>query len=114
MLAWIAGAVRPAPCTYQGDYIAQQGPIFDGPAIYAPQPTYAPSPTLNYTYGDYQDQGYVGPAVRYPTVRHSVRRNAVRVRNELPRGKGKPEIVRAKAEVRIYSRDRMDIKLYRR
>src|SRR3954465_12194882 len=38
--------VRPALCSYQGDYIAQQGPAYDGPAVIAPQPTYSPSPTV--------------------------------------------------------------------
>src|SRR5687767_15844522 len=56
-------AVRPAgPCVYQGDRIAQQGPVYDGPAIVAPQPTYAPSPTVNAAYA---------PAVRRTVMRRA-------------------------------------------
>jgi hypothetical protein len=36
------------------------------------------------------------------------------VKNDLPATKGKPQVVRARAEVRIYGPERMDIRLYRR
>jgi hypothetical protein len=98
--------VHPAPCAYQGDRIAQQGPVYDGPAIIAPQPTYSPSPTVG---------GYVHGPYRVEQER-AVRRSGVRrvsVNNELPAGKGKVEIVHARAEVRIYGTERMEIRLYR-
>jgi len=93
--------IRPAgPCVYQGDRIAAQGPTYDGPAIVAPQPTYAPSRTaVGYPYvpGRYQDAA----VMQMEPVRSM-------------RGEGTPQIVRARAEVRIYGPDRMDIRLYRR
>ena len=101
-------AVRPAgPCVYQGDRIAQQGPVYDGPAVIAPQPTYAPSRT----------------AVAYPYVPGRYQSAAVMqmepVRGKrgvfnLPSGEGTPQIVPARAEVHIYGPDRMDVRLYRR
>ena len=91
--------VRPAPCSYQGDYIVQLGPVYSGPAVIAPQPTYSPSPTM---------AGYVRGPYRAGPVRR------VSVKNELPEGKGKVEIVQARAEVRIYGSERMEILLYRR
>jgi hypothetical protein len=108
LLALLA-PVHPAPCSYQGDRIAQQGPIYSGPAIVAPQPTYSPSPTVGgYVHGPYRvaPERVVG---RAPVSR--VRR--VSVNNELPAGKGKVEIVHARAEVRIYGSERMEIRLYR-
>jgi hypothetical protein len=105
LLALLA-PVHPAPCAYQGDRIAEQGPIYDGPAIIAPQRIYSPSPTVGgYVHGPYrvQSEGVVR--------RSGVRR--VSVKNELPAGKGKVEIVHARAEVRIYGTERMEIRLYR-
>jgi hypothetical protein len=70
--------VRPAPCSYQGDYIAHQGPTYDGPAIVAPQPTYSPSRMV---------AGYVrGP---YRIVSERVVRSApvTHVRRLMPDGK---------------------------
>ena len=93
-------AVRPAgPCVYQGDRIAQQGPVYDGPAVIAPQPTYAPSRTAtgySYVPGRYQDAA----VMQMEPVRSM-------------RGEGTPQIVPARAEVHIYGPDRMDIRLYR-
>src|SRR6476661_3873791 len=69
--------VHPAPCAYQGDRIAEQGPVYDGPAIIAPQRTYSPSPTVG---------GYVHRAYRVQSE-GVVRRSGVRrvsVKNELP------------------------------
>jgi hypothetical protein len=123
LLAWLSGsAVRPAgPCVYQGDYMVQQGPVYDGPAVIAPQPTYSPSPTYaaEYVHGPYAVQRAApAPVVRRTTVRRvtrtTVRKPVVNVKNQLPPGKGKVQIVRARAEVRIYGSDRMDIRLYRR
>jgi hypothetical protein len=96
--------VHPAPCSYQGDRIAQQGPIYSGPAIVAPQPTYSPSPTV---------AGYVGGPYRVAPERVVGRVRRVSVNNDLPAGKGKVEIVHARAEVRIYGSERMEIRLYR-
>ena len=101
-------AIRPAgPCVYQGDRIAQQGPVYDGPAIIAPQSTYAPSPTVN---------GVLAPAVHRTVVRRGpvVKRTTVNVEGDVAPAKGKPQVVRANAEVRIYGPARMDIRLYRR
>lgn len=101
-------AIRPAgPCVYQGDRIAQQGPVYDGPAVIAPQPTYAPSPTVSAMYA---------PAVRRMVVRRApaVKRTMVYVEGDVAPAKGKPQVVRANAEVRIYGPERMDIRLYRR
>jgi len=103
LLEWLAGpyVVRPATCVYQGDRIVEQGPTYDGPAIIHPQPVYQPSVT--YPHG-------LRTAVVAPreTV---VRRTTVR---RTTRSSGKPEIVRANAEVKIYSPERMEIRLYRR
>src|SRR5919106_5510108 len=102
----ILDAVRPAgPCVYQGPRIAEQGPIYDGPAIVAPQATYAPTPTVNTAYV---------PAVRRTVVRRApvVKRTAVKVEGDVAPEKGKPQVVRANAEVRIYGPERMDIRLY--
>jgi hypothetical protein len=105
---------HPAPCEYQGPYIVKQGPVYDGPALVAPQATYAPSRTLNYVYGPYQPV-VAAPAVRHTTVERTVRKKTVvSMTNELPANKGKPQVVRARAEVRIYGPERMDIRLYRR
>jgi hypothetical protein len=101
-------AIRPAgPCVYQGDRIAQQGPVYDGPAVVAPQPTYAPSPTVSAMYA---------PAVRRTVVRRApaVKRTMVYVEGDVAPAKGKPQVVRANAEVHIYGPERMDIRLYRR
>jgi hypothetical protein len=139
MLAFMTGT-RPAPCPYQGDYMVKQGPTYGGPAVVAPQPTYAPTPTAaDYPYVSSQKSGSAlaaetGPArkrvVRSATVkrvavkstaakhaavkRAAGKRPVVNVKNELPPRKGKVQIVQARAEVRIYSPDRMDIRLYRR
>jgi hypothetical protein len=102
--------VRPAPCSYQGDRIAHQGPTYSGPAIVAPQPTYSPSPSV---------AGYVPAPYRVAASERVVggapvsRVSRVSVRNELPAGKGKVEVVHARAEVRIYGSERMEIRLYR-
>jgi hypothetical protein len=127
MLAFITG-VRPAPCAYQGDYMVNQGPMYDGPARPAPQPTYAPTPMAQhypYVHGQYRMSG--APAAETTVVRRTTRskritekravkgkRMTVGVKNELPPAKGKPKIVKAQAEVRIYGPDRMEIRLFRR
>ncbi len=116
LIAFLAGRERPAPCAYQGPYIVQQGPTYDGPAIIAPQPTWSPSRTVNYVHGDYRrDVVVAAPPVRRTAARSSTR--VVNVQSDLPppkgKRKGKVEIVRAKAEVRIYGPQRMDIRLYR-
>jgi hypothetical protein len=122
MLAFIAGT-RPAPaCASQGDYMVNQAAAYDGPAMIAPQPTYAPTRTAAdypYVHGQYRAE----PAVRAkPVVRATVTRvkrtvakkPVVNVKNDLPPGKGRVQIVHASAEVRIYGPERMDIRLYRR
>ena len=121
LLAWLAGtAVRPATCVYQGDYIAHQGPTYDGPAVIAPQPTYSPSRSVaGYVHGPYRAPAVrAKPVVRRATVkrvkRTVVKKSVVNVKSELPPSKGKAKIIRARAEVRIYGPDRMDIRLYRR
>src|SRR5215208_7357745 len=122
MLGFLTG-VRPAPCAYQGDYIAKQGPTYDGPAVIAPQPTYSPSRTVGgFVHGPYRAEPEA--VVRRTTVtrvkRVAPRKAVVSVKDELPpskgkaKGKGKVEIVRAQAEVRIYGPDRMEIRLNRR
>jgi len=103
----IAYLTRPALCSYQGDRIAHQGPTYDGPAIVAPQPTYSPSRTVSY--GDYPYR-----AQRVALLDHaSVRRSRISADDSRP-ARGKVQVVRARAEVRIYGPDRMDIRLYRR
>jgi hypothetical protein len=105
---------RPVLCEYQGPYIVKQGPVYDGPAIVAPQATYAPSRTLNYVHGPYHPV-VAEPAVRRTSVKRTgPKKTVVDVKNELPATKGKPQVVRARAEVRIYGPERMDIRLYRR
>lgn len=138
MLAFMTGT-RPSPCAYQGDYMAAQGPAYTGPARVAPQPTYAPTRTAaDYPYVREQIRTEAPAAervtVRKRTVRSTTRsttvkrtaakRMVVNVKNDLPprKGKvkndpprkGKVQVVHARAEVRIYSPERMDIRLYRR
>lgn len=100
---------HPALCSYQGDYIAQQGPIYDGPAIVAPQPTYSPSRTLP----GYAHRPYRVASERVVRRAPVSRVKRVSVKNELPAGDGKAEIVHARAEVRIYGKERMEIRLFR-
>lgn len=100
-----------APCAYQGDYMVQNWASYDGPALIAPQQTYSPSPSPGYVHGEYVVQR--APVVRQTVIRRPAKRPVVSVRNATA-AKGKPEIVRARAEVRIYNRERMEIKLYRR
>ena len=106
LFEWLAGPqfVRPATCIYQGDRIAEQGPTYSGPAIIHPQPVY--QPTVTYPHG-------LGMAVapRETVVRRTTVRRTTRTAS---RSSGKPEIVRANAEVKIYSPERMEIRLYRR
>ena len=92
--------IHPAPCAYQGDYMVQQWASYDGPAVIAPQPTYSPSPSYAYVPGQF----VVQPA---PLVRRTAIRRYASVKSSAPSGKGKTEIVRAQAEVRIYNRERM-------
>ena len=108
-------AVRPAgPCVYQGDRIAQRGPVYDGPAVIAPQSTYAPSRTAaGYPY---VPGVYHSAAVMQMEPMRGMRggkRGVVNLQSDLPHGKGTPQIVRARAEVHIYGPERMDIRLYR-
>lgn len=100
---------HPAPCAYQGDYMVQNWASYDGPALIAPQQTYSPSPSPGYVHGEYIVQR--APVVRRTVIRRAAKRPVV---NVAASRKGKPEIVRAQAEVRIYNRERMEIKLYRR
>src|SRR5262249_16898196 len=112
LIAWLAAPapVRPAPCPWQGPYIVQQGPTYDRPAIVAPQATYQPSRTINYTYGAYYaPQRAIAPAVAGPVAAPVVTRHAT-VRTSR---RGKAEVVNAHAVVHIYNRNRMDIRLYR-
>lgn len=108
LFEWLAGPqfVRPATCIYQGDRIAEQGPIYSGPAIVHPQPVYQPTVTYPHGLG-----AGMAVAPRETVVRRTTVRRAARVTT---RSKGKPEIVRANAEVKIYSPERMEIRLYRR
>ena len=108
LLALLA-PTRPALCSYQGDYIAHQGPTYDGPAIVAPQPTYSPSRTLP----GYAHRPYRVASERVVRGAPVSRVKRVSVENELPAGEGKAEIVHARAEVRIYGSERMEIRLYR-
>jgi hypothetical protein len=57
----------------------------------------------------------VEPAVAIepaPVVYHRVNR-VVSVQDDLPRSQGRSQVVRARAVVRIYGPQRMDIRLYR-
>lgn len=102
----VIAPVRPATCIYQGDYMVQQWASYDGPALIAPQDTYAPSPMVGVYVRPERlavDEYDLGAGVG---VRHE------RVAKPAPR-KGKVEVVKARAEVRIYSPQRMDIQLYR-
>jgi hypothetical protein len=107
------GATRPERCVYEGDYMVEQGPTYDGPAVIAPQPTYSPSPYVaGYVRGAYQALP-IAPVIPRATVRHTVRKRVVTAKSE-PAGKGKPEVVNARAVVKIYGPERMEIRLYRR
>lgn len=112
LIGFLSSSTRPATCVYQGPYMVNQGPVYDGPALIAPHRTYAQSRTINsYVHGEYRVAA-PARAVRYGAVK---RRAMVNVRNEPRlRGSGKPQVVRADAEVRIYGPRRMEIRLYRR
>ena len=102
----IIAPVRPAFCVYQGDYMVQQWASYDGPALIAPQDTYSPSRTVGV---------YVRPeplAVDEYRLGAGVAVRPVRVATPAVR-EGKVEVVKAQAEVRIYNKQRMDIRLYR-
>jgi hypothetical protein len=115
--------------------MVNQGPVYSGPAVMAPRPTYAPTPTASgYPYvsgqadryeesAEYQSGNEYQPAPRY-TVRRAAparrvvyrrtpARRVVNVRNDLPAKKAGAKVIRARAEVRIYGPQRMDIRLYR-
>lgn len=124
MLAFVTG-IRPAPCAYQGDYIVNQGPAYTGPARIAPQSTYAPNQmAADYPYVRGQLNIARAPAAERAVVRRTTAKRAavkstgkrmtVNVKNDLPPRKGKVQTVHARAEVRIYGPERMDIRLYRR
>lgn len=111
-------APRPQCAVYQGDYMVNRGPVFSGPALIAPQHTYAPTPTAfgyPYVHGDYAAVPAVEiyrPAVVHRIITRRVATRATHVRGYVPPRKNS-EIIRAKAEVKIYSPHRMDIRLYR-
>lgn len=111
---WFTAPVRPAPCSYQGPYMVEQGPYYDGPAVIAPQPTYSPSRNVAaYVPGPYSAAPVADVApVRY---RRNVEKKSTRVsvKGDAPARKGKVQVVKARAEVRIYGPERMEIKLYR-
>jgi hypothetical protein len=128
MLAFLTGATATQCVAYQGDTMVNQGPAYDGPAVIAPQSTYAPTRTAAgypYVHGEYAaDQAVQAEPVRKRVVRRATvkrivkrtggKRQVVNVKSDLPRRKGGVQIVHARAEVRIYGPERMDIKLYRR
>lgn len=133
LLAYIAKAFTSTAATdcvrcvpdYQGDYMVNQGPVYSGPAVIAPQHTYAPTPTAaGYPYvpGYAATAAEAEPALRqriYPGAppRRVVKKRPVRKVAKVEVGpsgkKGAPQIIRARAEVRIYGPERMDIRLYR-
>ncbi len=105
-----------SPCVvgYGGDYIVNQGPVYSGPGVIAPPPTYTPtrlSRGYSYISGRYESEPYYpryggyAPAV----VSHYAVRHRVHVRGGVSRVK----VIRARADVRIHGPDRMDIRLYR-
>jgi hypothetical protein len=133
LLSSLFGAsVGCAPCpASSGDYMVNQGPVYSGPAVIAPIPTYTPTPTASgYPYvsaqnegepSGYQANGYQ-PSSRYrvsrvtpahrTVYRRAPARRMVAMRKGGPAKKG-TQFIRARAEVRIYSPQRMDIRLYR-
>ncbi|MEX0751659.1 MAG: hypothetical protein WD073_01870 [Xanthobacteraceae bacterium] len=89
-----APACAPCPPVYQGPYMVNRGPVYSGPAVIAPPSMYSPTPPASgYSYMS----GYLTEPAK--TKRAGK--------------KGGPEVVRARAEVKIYSPERMDIHLYR-
>ena len=113
-----------------------QGPVYAGPAVIAPRPTYAPTPTASgYPYVSAQSVQYEGQpdsdqvnndvqtSPRYRVARAAPERRVVyrraparriaNVRHGPPAKKGGVKVIRARAEVRIYGPQRMDIRLYR-
>jgi hypothetical protein len=127
----------PCPTAYNGDYMVNQGPVYSGPAVIAPHATYEPTPTASgypYVSGQYDanalaqyesraDDAQLGTEYRPPAQLHrrahrsvvfrrAPARKVVILRKISPKKKG-TQIIRARAEVRIYSKQRMDIHLYR-
>jgi hypothetical protein len=115
---------------YSGDYMVNQGPVYSGPGVIAPEPTYAPTPTAaGYPYipGQYEDDAddlvpysyqtaphYYRPVPARQNVDYPVRgRRIVNLRPGVPLKKARPQVIRARAEVRIHDRERMDIHLHR-
>jgi hypothetical protein len=129
LLAFIAQTMTrtTTECAYQGEYMVKQSAVYTGPAVVAAQPTYSPTPAAAgypYVHGSYNADPSVGvesqPRVyRSAPPRRVVKRvgpvrRVVNVKNDLPPRKGAPQIVHARAEVKIYGPERMDIRLYRR
>jgi hypothetical protein len=121
---------RPAT-VYQGDYMVQQRASYSGPAVIAPQPTYAPTPTASgypYVSSQYETlaQAYSEPSdgsyrveraapLRRVVRRAPVHRRHIGVYNERPAKKNAQkgvQVIHARAEVKIYGSKRMDIRLY--
>lgn len=89
---------------YHGDYMVNQGPVYSGPALMAPQPTYAPTPTASHY-----------PYVSERPARYEHEADIVHgdMQGDLPANAGGPKTIRARAVVKIHSPQRMDIHLYR-
>jgi hypothetical protein len=134
LLAYLFGTTGCTPCPAgSGDYMVNQGPVYSGPAVIAPPPTYAPTPTASgypyvYAQGESEAPAYQeSPVYRDPprrrvsrvvpvhrTVhRHAAIRQVASARKHVPVKKGGPQFIRARAEVRIYNPQRMDIRLFR-
>jgi hypothetical protein len=116
---------------YGTDYMVNQGPVYSGPGVIAPAPTYAPTPTASgypYVPGQYYEDDadevnygypttprYYRPArVRPYAVDYPVRgRRIVNTRYGIPAKRFTPHVVRARAPVRFQGRNGLDIHLQR-
>jgi hypothetical protein len=97
-------------------YVVNQGPVYSGPAITVPVLTYSESPSArNYPYvrdtRGYYVRGHGDVFIGYHGYHHRSR-GAVRVHGASD-ARSNGSVVRARAEVRYLSPERMEIKLQR-
>lgn len=98
---WLSDRTRCIP-VYQGDYMVDRGPVYSGPALIAPQPTYAPSRTADgypYVYSRWSARPLV---YSQPISYRSGERAAPerKIKTSVP--ESAPEVIRPRTDGRIY------------
>ncbi len=98
---WLSDRTRCIP-VYQGDYMVDRGPVYSGPALIAPQSTYAPSRTADgypYVYSRWSARPLV---YSQPISYRSGERAAPerKIKTSVP--ESAPDVDRGRAGERIY------------